>query len=123
MTEHALIAAPTLAERLRLIQGEMKWSQQDLADNAKCTRGAVGNWLKGESTKISERFALALEATTGYAAKWIQTGEPPPRVADRDAGKAEQHKHFREFIAALPPDIKDELLLKFYQALGRLPSE
>lgn len=73
----------TLQDRIEEIQRETGWNDTKLGKAAGVSRSAVSLW-RGNSrtpiTSIKMETALNLEKATGYAARWIATGEGPKRI-------------------------------------------
>lgn len=74
----------TLQDRIEEIQRETGWNDTRMGKAAGVSRSAVSLW-RGNSrtpiTTIKMETALNLERATGYAARWIATGEGPKRLA------------------------------------------
>lgn len=63
----------TLAGRLRHARGLKGWTQQQLADAAGVTQGAIGN-LESQS-RHQPRDLLAIASALGVSAVWLDKGE------------------------------------------------
>lgn len=72
----------TLQQRIReAIDGSGK-SQADIARAIKRTPATVTQWLDGSTKSLKADNAAALEAATGYNARWIVTGKGPKKLPD-----------------------------------------
>jgi transcriptional regulator with XRE-family HTH domain len=65
--------------RLRQVRGEM--SQAEFAELVGANRQQVTNWENERSEPSIEKLA-AIGLKTGYADKWLLTGEGPPTVKE-----------------------------------------
>jgi transcriptional regulator with XRE-family HTH domain len=63
----------TLAGRLRHARARLGWTQQQLADAAGVTQGAIGN-LESQS-RHQPRDLLAIASALGVSAVWLDKGE------------------------------------------------
>lgn len=75
------MAAMTLQDRIReAIHGSGK-TQAEIARAVGKTAGAVTQWMDGTIKTLRADSATALEAATGYSARWIVTGKGPRKIA------------------------------------------
>lgn len=66
---------PTLADRLKFARKRKDWSQQELADAAGISQGAIGNLESGQ--RQQPRDLLAISSALGISAVWLELNEGP----------------------------------------------
>lgn len=88
---HALAIHPycewmtTLADRIKRIMDETGYTQQQVGDCAGVSAQAVSQWQDGQTKNIRMETLYRLADGTGYAARWIATGEGNPySIAEKD---------------------------------------
>lgn len=94
----------TMAERIRFIRKEILGfrSQQELADALGVTRGAVGNWERGEP--ISREWLVALAELARAKVEWIVRAEGP--APERIAIEVVARDHPRVAYLPAPPEVE-----------------
>lgn len=71
-----------LSERVReAVKGSGK-PQAALAREMGVSQSAIAQWMSGNVKSLRAESASALEAATGYSARWIVTGKGPQHIAN-----------------------------------------
>lgn len=70
----------SLAERIRHVLTETGKNQKELAKLVGVKPQAVGQWLHGQTDNIRMATLFDLEDKTGFAARWIATGQGPEKA-------------------------------------------
>lgn len=75
---HGMAETPSIGERIKFMRSNVLGlkSQQELADRLGVTRGAVGNWERGEGIKTNNLRKIAQQF--GVSFEWLATGEGSP---------------------------------------------
>lgn len=71
----------SLADRINQLLVETELSQADLTRITGATSASVTFWCNGETKTLKTHNALAIEAATGYSAKWLTEGIGPKKVS------------------------------------------
>lgn len=77
----------TLSERVTKAIRESGHSASSAARVIGCSPEAVIQWMNGPTKNLKGEFLFALADLTGFEARWIATGKPPERAADKDQRK------------------------------------
>ena len=88
--------------RLRAMIDQLNISQTDLASALHVTRGAVTQWLSGQ-TKPSAAFLALIEEKFGIRAEWLETGKGSAFI---NKDKQERCRCFRIFDKLSTTDLK-----------------
>lgn len=76
----------TLSDRVLQVLDELEISQVELASIAKCTKGAVNQWIKYSKadSKMDPEFAYNIAEVTPYEPRWLMLGEGPDKKQATD---------------------------------------
>lgn len=78
-----LIAAMTLANRIKEVMGEL--TPSEFARACGVSPAAVTQWLKGDTKALKADPVALMEAKFGYRASWIVTGKGTKKIEAVDA--------------------------------------
>jgi transcriptional regulator with XRE-family HTH domain len=100
-------------------RGQRGWTQRDLAQSAKVSRGSVQNLENG--MKLDEATEAKIEAALGRSAGWLdqlragrevqptRVSPPPPIVDPAEATLADLQREYSHFMTLLNPAEMDRL--------------
>lgn len=74
----------TLSDRVTKAIRESGHSATSASREIGCTPEAVIQWMNGPTKNLKGEFLFAPADITGFEARWIATGAPPERTADKD---------------------------------------
>lgn len=102
------VAAMTLPERLRWALEHTGMDQVSLARHVGITKGAVGQWVSGDTAHIRPEHLFKAARALRVEAEWLGTGEGPRTRTERALPGVDVE--ICRLVAALPEDARTALL-------------
>ena len=76
----------SLSERTKQLLADLEINQVELAAIAKCTKGAVNQWIKNDNpdSTMNAECAFNISDNTDYEVRWLMLGEGPEKKQRQD---------------------------------------